>query len=118
MLIIYSAISGNDTVDFAEWLQYTAIQLLNSQNNDEILKEAFELFDRNQKGHINEEDVLKMIGFMDEQMTLNDAKVLIKESDMDGDGTINFEGRHVFIICPASVAHRQSVGLGIERFWV
>lgn len=78
----------NGSIDFGEWCAATINKrtLLNEQN----LKAAFQLFDKDGGGTISAEEVAEILGtnFSKEQSVW---KEIIKEVDLNGDGMIDFE---------------------------
>lgn len=63
-----------------------------AEEEDEELKEAFEVFDKDKDGLISVEElglVLCSLG-LKEGKKMEDCKEMIKTVDMDGDGTVNF----------------------------
>lgn len=78
----------NGSIDFGEWCAATINKrtLLNEQN----LKTAFQLFDKDGGGTISAEEVAEILGtnFSKEQSVW---KEIIKEVDLNGDGMIDFD---------------------------
>ncbi|KAF4367003.1 hypothetical protein CsatB_014132 [Cannabis sativa] len=61
--------------------------------NEEDLKEAFDVFDRDKDGRISVEElgsILSSLG-LKEGKKMENCKEMIKKVDMDGDGMVNFE---------------------------
>ncbi|XP_064622659.1 uncharacterized protein LOC135484891 [Lineus longissimus] len=84
----------NGLIDFPEFLHFMAQKMKEAQQTDEIMQEAFKMFDSGTKGYIGAEDVKQMLGIWGEEISMQDVRALMKEADNDGDGKIDFEGRH------------------------
>ena len=54
-------------------------------------KEAFGLFDKNNKGYITSEDLGNLMKKLGQQPSETELKDMIDEIDADGNGTIDFE---------------------------
>ena len=79
-------------MDFAEFLQYITVQMKDAQMSDEVTRLAFQTFDHGAKGYINAEDIERMIGIFDEELTMEEIKTFLNECDLDGDGQLDFGG--------------------------
>ncbi|WAR00649.1 CALM-like protein [Mya arenaria] len=90
---------GNGQIDFEEFvsLMTTKTQEARAQiSRDEAeLREAFKVFDQNGDGKISCKELKAVLSSIGEKMTERDFADLIREADMDGDGSISFEGRIV-----------------------
>lgn len=81
-------IDQNGSIDFGEWCAATINkrQLLNEQN----LRTAFQLFDKDGGGTISAQEVAEILGHnMSKDQTV--WKEIIKEVDLNGDGLIDFD---------------------------
>ncbi|KAI9487785.1 MAG: hypothetical protein EXX96DRAFT_535916 [Benjaminiella poitrasii] len=54
------------------------------------LKEAFEVFDKDGDGFINEHELQAMMEKLGDKISLAEARELIKDVDLDKDGAVNF----------------------------
>ena len=58
----------------------------------QILKEAFELFDKNADGEITQDELTKFFECMRDKLNKADIQDMINEVDVVGNGSITFEG--------------------------
>ena len=68
------------------------------QSDEDELREAFKIFDSDCDGVIDAEDIQRTMVQLGEEVSLEDAKEMVEEADMDGDGKINFKGENKFIL--------------------
>jgi Ca2+-binding EF-hand superfamily protein len=61
-------------------------------SNDENLKEAFRVFDKNNDGYISRSELKKAMASLNEILTDEEVEEMIQEADLNGDGKINYEG--------------------------
>lgn len=59
--------------------------------NQNRLKAAFDMFDQNQDGTISYDEVRDILGGQSQSESDDVFKDMIKEMDVDGDGTISFQ---------------------------
>ncbi|KAE8692117.1 putative calcium-binding protein CML28 [Hibiscus syriacus] len=85
-------VNGDGFVDIEEFgALYQTI--MNERDEEEDMKEAFNVFDQNIDGFITEEElrsVLASLG-LKQGRTIEDCKQMIKKVDVDGDGMVNFK---------------------------
>ena len=91
----YLNISGNGTIDFAEFLNMMAKKMIDAEGEEEI-KEAFRVFDKDGNGHISAAELRHIMTNLGEKLTDEEVDEMIKEADLDGDGHINYEGQCIF----------------------
>ena len=58
----------------------------------QILKEAFELFDKNADGEITSDELSKFFECIGDKLNKGDIQDMINEVDIEGNGSITFEG--------------------------
>ena len=82
---------NNTIVDVEEFL--TTLEK-NRQDTppDDMIEEAFHCFDRDGDGLISPEELHHVMDCLGEQMSADDITEMIKEADIDGDGSINMKG--------------------------
>ncbi|KAG1444118.1 hypothetical protein G6F56_010426 [Rhizopus delemar] len=78
---------GNGMIDFEEFLEL--VKNLGSDQDD--LLEAFKVFDSDGNGVIDREELNRVMFSLDESLSKEELNAMIKEADIDGSGTINFE---------------------------
>lgn len=77
----------------------------NQQENDsEMIREAFRVFDRDGNGYITAEEFRYFMTHMGEQFTDAEVDEIMIEVDIDGDGQINYE-EFVQMMAGASAAY-------------
>ncbi|OMO65278.1 Calcium-binding EF-hand [Corchorus capsularis] len=85
-------VNGDGYVDIDEFgALYQTI--MNERDEEEDMKEAFNVFDQNGDGFITVEElrsVLASLG-LKQGRTIEDCKMMIKKVDVDGDGMVNFK---------------------------
>ncbi|XP_064622651.1 uncharacterized protein LOC135484884 [Lineus longissimus] len=88
---------GNGTIDFAEFLTVMARQMVDPQNQ-EVLREAFKVFDKDQNGFISVAELRHVMTNLGEKLTVEEVEEMVREADIDGDGTIDYE-EFVRMVC-------------------
>ncbi|GER55296.1 calmodulin [Striga asiatica] len=79
----------DDFVDFQEFLDIISQKM--KENVAEEMKEAFEVFDRDQDGFISAIELRNVMLNLGERLSEEEAEQMIKEADFDGDGLVSFE---------------------------
>lgn len=67
--------------------------IMNERDEEEDMREAFNVFDQNRDGFITVEElrsVLASLG-LKQGRTIEDCKLMIQKVDVDGDGRVNFK---------------------------
>ncbi|XP_032088078.1 calmodulin-like protein 6 [Thamnophis elegans] len=62
-----------------------------SKNQDEELRAAFKVFDKEHKGYIEWDTLKYVLMNAGEPLDEHEAELMMKEADKDGDGTIDYE---------------------------
>ena len=60
---------------------------------DQELREAFQMLDIGDKGHISTKELGRVMSKLGVDLTDEEISGMIKEADFDGDGFINYEGK-------------------------
>ena len=60
--------------------------------DEEEIREAFQIFDADEKGYISEAELEKVMIKLGVSLTKEELEGMIREADFDGDGLINYEG--------------------------
>jgi len=81
---------GSGTVDFDEFLALMAKKTKEAEDEQE-LREAFRVFDKNNRGVIDTADLKTIFHALDPDMSDEEIEQIINEVDEDGSGTVDFE---------------------------
>jgi calmodulin len=87
---------GSGTVDFEEFLALMAKKTKEAEDEQE-LREAFRVFDKNNRGVIDTADLKIILKALDPDMPDEEIDQIISDIDEDGSGTVDFEGILVLI---------------------
>ena len=90
-LVFLSAIEGNGTVDFDEFLVMMSKQRKDGDDEEE-LREAFKVFDKDGNGFISADELRHVMTNLGEKLTDEEINEMIKEADIDGDGHVDYNG--------------------------
>ncbi|MCE0481384.1 calmodulin-like 3 [Datura stramonium] len=80
----------NGAMEFTEFLNLISKKMKETDQEEE-LKEAFKVFDKDQNGYISANDLRHVMINLGEKLTDEEAEQMIKEADLDGDGQVNFD---------------------------
>ena len=86
---------GNGSIEFPEFLILIANKLRTEDMHEEI-REAFRVFDRNNDGHLSCQELRDILVTMGDKMKDEDINELMAAADVNGDGTIDYEGMTSF----------------------
>ena len=82
---------GSGWIDFDEFLALMAKKTKEAEDEQE-LREAFRVFDKNNKGVIETSDLKVIFKTLDPDMSDDEVENIIDDVDEDGSGTVDFEG--------------------------
>ena len=85
---------GSGWIDFDEFLALMAKKTKEAEDEQE-LREAFRVFDKNNRGVIETADLKTIFNALDPDMPMEEIEQIISEVDEDGSGTVDFEGIYV-----------------------
>merc|ERR1711865_534405 len=80
----------NGTVDFPEFLSLMSRKMKDTDTEEELI-EAFKVFDRDGGGFINAAELRHVMTNLGEKLEDEEVDEMIRESDVDGDGQVNYE---------------------------
>lgn len=81
---------GNGKIDFPEFLTMMA-RKMKEADAEEDLREAFKVFDRDGNGFISSYELRHVMTNLGEKLSDDEIDEMIRESDIDGDGQIDYE---------------------------
>ncbi|XP_078488474.1 calmodulin-like [Ciona intestinalis] len=86
-------VDGNGKIDFKEFVRMMELKTNErpEQAEDEELREAFKVFDRDGNGLISRAELSQVMGNLGEQLSEKDLNDMISEADKNGDGQIDYE---------------------------
>ena len=76
-------------IDFAEFLSVMVKRLMFVGNEEEIIA-AFKVFDKNEDGVIDSNELKTVLSTLGQRLTLKDCEELVSAADSDHDGQINY----------------------------
>ncbi|KZV28109.1 calmodulin-like protein 11 [Dorcoceras hygrometricum] len=81
----------NGTIEFPEFFNLVVKKMKETEANPDDLREAFNVFDRDQNGYISADELGHVMICLGEALTAEELELMIKEVDLDGDGQVNYE---------------------------
>ena len=81
-------------IDFNEFVAMMVRQMKSPQDDEIELKESFRVFDKNGDGYITANELRQVMLNLGEKLTDDEVDEMIREADADGDGKVNYEGKH------------------------
>merc|ERR1719461_1228456 len=89
---------GTGSIDFPEFLLMMSLKL-DSENAEDEIREAFQVFDGDGNGFINRQELAVVMGNLGESLTQEEIQGMIDQADIDGDGVINYEEFYTMMAC-------------------
>ena len=83
-------VDGNGTIDFPEFLTIMARKMKDTDSEEEI-REAFRVFNKSGNGFISGAELKHVMNNLGEKLTDEEIDEMIRESDIDGDGYVNYK---------------------------
>lgn len=115
---------GNGTIDFPEFLSMMVRQLRECAD-DEELREAFRVFDKDGNGFISAAELRHVMISLGEKLTEEEVDEMIKEADTNGDGQIDYDGEfninfthEIRVPCVRFSVYIVPIRLSTPRFFV
>jgi len=81
---------GNGTIDFTEFLTMMT-KHMKEADNDQELREAFKVFDKNGDGKISATELRDVMVSLGEKLTDDEIDQMIREADINNDGHVDYE---------------------------
>lgn len=82
---------GNGQIDFDEFVGLMTSKMKEASRDETEMREAFKVFDRNGDGKISCKELKYVLTSIGENLTDAEFADLIREADIDGDGSISFD---------------------------
>nr|XP_047138249.1 calmodulin-2/4 isoform X2 [Hydra vulgaris] len=89
-LIYELDIRDRDTLDLREFLTLIQLQLKVNDTEEEVI-EAFKVFDKDQSGFLECSELRRIMVNLGDKLTDDEVDAVIVKSDIDGDGSCNYE---------------------------
>ncbi len=83
-------VNGDGEIDFAEFLEMMARRLGTENNQNEELRQAFQVFDKDGDGHITGVELKLVMKQLGEDLSDEQLADMMREADSNGDGHIDF----------------------------
>lgn len=87
-------VDGNGSIDLDEFLQINAAaNCLDSEDSTQLLKEVFEVFDKDKNGVISPEELREALMHLvpsEQPLSVDDCRQMIQRVDANGDGVVDF----------------------------
>lgn len=80
----------NGTIDFTEFLTMMEKKLKQAETEDDEIREAFRVFDKNGDGFISAAELRHVMTNLGEKLTDDQVDEMIREADLDNDGQIDW----------------------------
>ena len=81
---------GNGTLEFDEFCNLMARQMLDSSQQEEELKQRFAMFDKDGNGTIDRDELREVMQQLGEKLSEEDIEEMIQDADQNGDGVIDY----------------------------
>ena len=83
-------LDGSGTINFKEFL-YLMAKIMNDDETEELLIEAFKVFDKDGNGFITSHELRNIMIHLEEDLTPVEIEEMVREADINNDGTIDLE---------------------------
>ena len=81
---------GKNYIDFKDFISYMVRKITDS-NQEPDLYDGFKIFDKDKDGLINSHELFEVLTSLGIEVKEDEVDEMVKESDMDGDGYINYD---------------------------
>ncbi len=83
-------VNGDGEIDFNEFLEMMARRLGTESNQEEELRQAFRVFDKDGDGYITAVELKLVMKQLGEELSQEQLSDMMREADGNGDGKIDF----------------------------
>lgn len=91
VLFFCLVLAGSGYIEFEEFVSMISKHSIIDDEHE--LRSAFKKFDRDNSGKISAEELLYLLTSIGKKMTIDEAKQLLAEADLDQDGEIDYNGK-------------------------
>lgn len=88
-IIAESDLDNSGTIEFSEFVKIFEKYQIKPLTEDQLIR-AFKLFDNDKNGLLSTEELIKIMEIAGERLSNEDADMIMKEFDLDRNGTINY----------------------------
>lgn len=82
---------GSGTIEWSEFLKMMKERKKEGEFNEEELRDVFKVFDKDNSGFISASELKEVSSKLGRNLTDEDVKEMMKETDLDEDGKISYE---------------------------
>lgn len=82
---------GSGTIEWSEFLKMMKERKKEEEFNEEELSDVFKVFDKDNSGFISASELKEVSSKLGRNLTDEDVKEMMKETDLDEDGKISYE---------------------------
>jgi len=83
-------IDGNGKIDFEEFTQMMAHKMHTQDDQDDEMREAFKVFDKDNNGFISPQELRSVMFKLGEKLSDDEIAEMIREADANGDGQVDY----------------------------
>ena len=96
-MIMINEVDSEGTIGFPEFLTMMT-RKMNSDPSEEQIRVAQRIFDMDGNGFISVAELRHVMTNLGEKLTDEEVDEIIRETDIDGDGQVNYEGKLIFTL--------------------
>lgn len=89
-IIVKYDTDDNGSIDFTEFLTMMEQMLKQAETEDDEIREAFRVFDKNGDGFISAAELRHVMTRLGEKLTEDEVDEMIRGADLDNDGQIDW----------------------------
>jgi len=81
---------GDGALDLKEFVNFVLYGVLNVEDTEDEIMECFRVFDPDETGFIPSQELRRIMTQLGDELTDSEINKVIQQSDIDGDGSINY----------------------------